>query len=542
MSDPIAEREASLRRLADTRWPLLIVGGGIVGTGALLDAASRGIGAACIEQEDLAVGTSSRSSRLIHGGLRYLERMEIRLVREALAERGRLLRLAPHLVTLQPFLFPLYGPPVLPRLFYGAGLTFYDLLGAAADGGRSRHLGRGATLADAPALRPGGLRGAIRYHDGVEDDARLVIAVARTAIRQGATLATRVRATGLLTGTDGKVAGIRAVDRETGRELEIRADAVLDATGVWMGRTDAPLGGSRVPIVPSRGTHLIVPRERIAAAGGVTLRIPGKVLFLIPWPGSWIIGTTDEPDSGPPDHPAPTHHEVRNLLETVNRFLDVDLGEKDVLGTYTGLRPLVGAPGAGGTVRVSREHRIGREENGLTRISGGKYTTYRLMAEQAVDAALPGGAARSGTAGLRLVGALTPAEMGPLADRIAAETGLDRARCAMLVARHGTEAPEVVALGRSLGLLRPLGGSLHLEAEVAWAVREELAGSIEDILSRRMRLSMLLADRGAAIADRVDEIAGAELGWDVAGRGERVASYLAAARREHDLPSPEARG
>lgn len=540
MSTVAAEREATLRRLADTPWPLLIVGGGIVGTGALLDATSRGIGAACIEQEDLAVGTSSRSSRLIHGGLRYLERMEIRLVREALTERGRLLRLAPHLVTLEPFLFPLYGPPLLPRLFYGAGLTLYDLLGAAADGGRSRHLGRDATLADSPALRPERLRGAIRYHDGVEDDARLVIAVARTAIRRGATLATQVRATGLLTTADGRVAGIRAEDRATGRELEIRANAVLDATGVWMGRADAPLGGSRVPVVPSRGSHLIVPRERIAASGGITLRIPGKVLFLIPWPGAWIIGTTDEPDAGPPDHPTPTHREIRAILETVNRFLDVDLSERDVLGTYTGLRPLVGAPGAGGTVRVSREHRIGREENGLTRISGGKYTTYRLMAEQAVDAALGGGTRRSGTATLALVGALDPAGGEALVDRLVRATGLDRERCLALVARHGTEAPDVIALGSSLGLLRPLGATPHLEAEVAWAVREELAGSIEDILSRRMRLAMLLPDRGASIADRVDEIAGAELGWDPAGRAARISTYLAAARREHDLPRAEA--
>ncbi len=532
-------RAATLRALTDRTHPLLVIGGGVVGTGALLDAASRGIGAALLEQDDLSAGTSSRSSRLIHGGLRYLERLEIRLVREALAERSRLLRLAPHLVRLEPFLFPLYGPPLATRAFYGAGILLYDVLGSARDGGRARHLGRGATLREVPALRPDRLRGSIIYHDGVEDDARLVIAVARTAEARGALVATRVRATGLLTGRDGRVAGVRALDRESGAELEIRADAVLDATGVWMGRTDAPLGGSSVPVLPSRGTHILVPRERITAPGGVTLRVPGKVLFLIPWGDAWIIGTTDEPDAGPPERPAPTGHEVRAILDAVNATFDLGLRREEILGTYTGLRPLVGTPGAGTTVRVSREHRVGREANGLVRISGGKYTTYRVMAEDAVDAVLAGseGAAMaSGTADLPLVGAAGKTELAALVSRLGAEPGLDAASAAHLVGRHGAEAAAVVALGREHDLIRPLGATGHLEAEVLWGVRAEHARSLDDILARRMRLAMRLPDRGAAIAARVDAIAGAELGWDPAGREARIADYLAGARREHDVP------
>lgn len=530
-------RAAALARLADERIPLLVIGGGIVGTGALLDATSRGIPAALIEQDDLAAGTSSRSSRLIHGGLRYLERYEFGLVRQALAERSRLLRLAPHLVRLEPFHFPIYGRPVVSRAFYGAGLVLYDLLGASRDGGRSRHLGRRATLRDVPRLRAGGLQGSVVYHDGVEDDARLVIAVARTAIGRGATLATRVRATGLLTDARGRVAGVRATDLESGTPLEIRADAVLDATGVWAGRADSPLGGSSVPLVPSRGSHVVVPRDRIEAPGGVTLRVPGKVLFLIPWPGAWLIGTTDEPDAGPPDRPVPTAHEVDAILAAVNATLDVGLTRADLLGAWTGLRPLVGTPGSGGTVAVSREHRVAREENGLTRVSGGKYTTYRVMAEDAVGAALGTGSRPSATAELPLVGA-GPAEELERVRRRAEDAGLAPAIAAALVDRHGTEADAVVALGRELDLLRPLtAASTALEAEVAWGVRHELARSLDDLLARRMRLAMLLPDRGASIAERVDEIAGGLLGWDAAGRPDRVGAYLAGARREHDVPA-----
>jgi glycerol-3-phosphate dehydrogenase len=537
MSTPDEQRGADLRRLADDRWDLVIVGGGIVGVGALLDATSRGLKAALIEQDDIAVGTSSRSSRLIHGGLRYLEHYEFHLVREALRERSRLLRLAPHLVTLAPFLFPIYGLPLVNRVFYGAGLTLYDLLGAARDGGRSRHLSANGVAKLAPMIRREGLRGGIVYHDGVEDDARLALAVVRTAIAAGGTAVTRVRAMTLLKDAAGTAAGVAAEDRETGQVLEIRANAVLDATGVWAGRTDAPLGGSSVPLVPSRGSHIVVPRSRIPVETAVTLRVPKKVLFMIPWPGAWLIGTTDIPDTGPADRPSPTDAEITEILDAVNHTLAVDLTRDDIVGAYTGLRPLVGSPGAGNTVAVSREHKVRREDSGLARVSGGKYTTYRVMAEDAVDTTLGAGVAPSGTAELSLVGAAPRDALARLSDRLARETGLPRDVTRQLVDRHGTEAETVIALGRELDLVRTLGpGIPQLEAEVAWAARHELARSLDDILSRRMRLSMLLPDRGASIAARVDAIAGAELGWDAAGADTRVAEYLAGARREYDVP------
>ena len=423
---PMTTRATALARLADEDWDVVVIGGGIVGSGVLLDAVSRGLRAALVEQDDLAVGTSSRSSRLIHGGVRYLEDMRLQLVREALAERSRLMTLAPHLVHLERFLFPVYGWPIVHRAMYSAGLTLYDLLGAARDGGRAHHLGAGAVAELIPSIVRHRLRGGVTYSDGVEDDARYSIAVARTAIAKGATVVTRTRATGLLTADDGRVNGLTVRDLIGGEELAVRASRVIDATGVWLGHPEARLGGSTMKLVPSRGSHLLFERDRIPMRTGLTLKIPGRVLFVIPSPGAWIVGTTDEPDAGSPDRPAPTGHEVDHILETVNGVLALDLSRKDALGAYAGLRPLVGAPG-GDTARISREHTIHREASGLVRVSGGKYTTYRLMARDAVDMALEGRdpAPRSSTAGLALLGAAPRDELDRLASELAAEDGLD---------------------------------------------------------------------------------------------------------------------
>jgi glycerol-3-phosphate dehydrogenase len=537
-SGPLTARGEALRRLADERWDLVVIGGGIVGSGVLLDAASRGLRAALVEQDDLAVGTSSRSSRLIHGGLRYLEDLRFHLVREALAERSRLLELAPHLVHLERFLFPVYGWPAVHRLYYGAGLTMYDLLGAARDGGRARHLSAGAVRELIPPIRRARLRGGITYTDGVEDDARFSLAVARTAIGLGATAVTRARATAILGGPAGRLAGLRVHDAMDGADIEVRSERVIDATGVWLGHPAARLGGSTMKLVPSRGTHLLFERSRLPLEIGMTLRIPGRVLFIIPFPGAWVVGTTDEPDSGPPDRPAPTRHEVAHILENVNRVLDLDLRAEDAIGAFAGLRPLVGVPG-GDTARVSREHTIHREASGLVRVSGGKYTTYRLMARDAVDVALEDGAGAapaSRTAGQPLVGAATRADLDAAAREVTS-AGMEPALSMALVARHGTEVRDVVRLGRELGLLAPLAEDVpFLEAEVAWAVRAELALGLDDVLSRRMRLSMARRDRAASLAPRVAAIMGAELGWDGRRQAEEVAGYLATARREYDVP------
>ena len=539
MTDPPLEaRRQALGRLADEPWDVLIIGGGIVGSGALLDATSRGLRAALVEQDDLAVGTSSRSSRLIHGGLRYLEDFRLQLVREALAERSRLLQLAPHLVKLERFLFPVYGWPLVHRAFMGAGLTLYDLLGAARDGGRAHHLGAGAVAELIPVIKRERLRGGVTYSDGVEDDARYSIAVARTAIEHGATVVTRARATDVRTDDGGTITGVVVQDLLGGDAIEVHSRKVVDATGVWLGHPEARLGGSTMKLVPSRGTHLVFERARLPLKVGMTLRVPGRVVFVIPHPGVWIVGTTDVADDGAPDRPVPTRDEVDEILENVNHVLDADLRREDAVGAFAGLRPLVGAPG-GDTARVSREHTIHRERSGLVRVSGGKYTTYRLMARDAVDFAFEGEAQvpPSTTAEMSLLGAAPRERLDRLATELAQETGLGGSRMAALVERHGLQAREVVELGREADLLRPLADDrTELEAEVAWAVERELALSLDDILSRRMRLSMSRRDRGASLAPRVAGIVGARLGWDDERQAAEVAQYLETAHREYDVP------
>ncbi len=534
-------RAADVSTLTGETWDLVIVGGGIVGTGALLDAVSRGMRVALIEQDDIAAGTSSRSSRLIHGGLRYLEQFRFGLVRQALAERSRLLDLAPHLVRIEPLLFPIYGTPYLSKAFYDIGLTLYDVLGARHDGGWHRRLSKSATLDMAPTLRQEGLRGGLVYHDGVEDDARFTLAVARTAVAAGAVAATRVRATGVRTDPrSGVLDTLLATDLLTGTDLEIRTRSVVDATGVWAAEADHPLGSGATRILPSRGAHLVVPRERIPNKAGLTIRVPGKIVFLVPWPDHWLIGTTDAPFEGPAEHPAAGGWEVRHLLDTVNATMDVDLTRADVVGTFAGLRPLI-APSDGSTVKASREHRVTVESNGVVRIAGGKYTTYRVMASDVIDAVLGGEAkARpSRTSDWRLIGAAdadTRAQLVAELMTIPAMAALGADVAVRLVDRHGTEAPGVVALGADLGLLhRLVPDRVFLEAEIAWAVRHESALSLDDALARRTRLAQELPDRGAAVAPRVAAIMGADLGWGETRQAREVEQYLATARREFSV-------
>jgi glycerol-3-phosphate dehydrogenase len=535
---PLDVRRASLETLADVRFDVLVVGGGIVGSGVVLDAVSRGLKAALVEAGDIGSGTSSRSSRLIHGGLRYLEQFQYGLVHEALAERSRLLRLAPHLVRLEPFLFPIYGWPLAHRVFYGTGMTLYDVLGSRREGGWARHLGREATLDWTPSLRKAGLRGSIVYHDGVEDDARYTLAVARTAIAAGAVVATRTRAMSWIDEGE-RVRGVIVRDLLSQTEFAVRADTVVDATGVWAAQPEAALG-SAGSVRPSRGAHLVVARDRIPSRCGLTIRVPGKVVFLVPWPGHWLIGTTDEAYAGRPEAVTATSADLAELLETVNRTLDVDLTRDDVLGTYAGLRPLAVDPRhSGPTVKASREHRVTRERDGLVRVSGGKFTTYRVMAADTIDAVL-GPRARdlaSQTAELPLVGAAPQGELDGLVTRLT-DGDMPRSQAAALVRRHGTEAADIAELGRREDMTSPVSADTDLlEAEVAWAVRSELALTIDDILSRRVRVAQERPDRGGTAARRVAELLGAELGWDTARQRQEVERYLAAAHREFDVPA-----
>jgi glycerol-3-phosphate dehydrogenase len=544
-SDPpaVAQRRAALHALASETFDVLVVGGGVVGAGVLLDAASRGLRAALIEQTDIGAGTSSRSSRLIHGGLRYLEQLRFGLVAEALDERARLLRLAPHLVRLEPFLFPIYGLPLIHQGFYGSGIFLYDLLGSRHGAGFARHMRPAAAREFAPQLRPEGLQAGILYHDGVEDDARFALAVARTAIDTGpgAVVATRVRGEAALV-EGGRAIGVRARDLVSGAEFDVRATRVIDATGAWAAQAEeggASAGGQSPRVIPSRGAHIVIRRDRLEARGGMTLRIPGRVVFIIPWPDRWIIGTTDHPDPRPPERPTATDADVDELLDVVNQRLDIGLSRDDILATYAGLRPLVGNVGRS-TVKASREHRVSTDEAGIVRIGGGKYTTYRVMARDTVDAALGGDEAKrrpSGTAELPLVGAAQIPALGLLATSLARQTGLADAVALRLVDRHGARAAEVVALGRQLDLLRPLAPDVdHLEAEVAWAARDELAGSLDDVLARRMRLAQERSDHGGAVAPRVAAILGTELGWDVTRQAAEIRAYVLSSAVEFGVP------
>jgi glycerol-3-phosphate dehydrogenase len=541
-SPVLAARTSDIDRLTSGTWDVVIVGGGIVGSGALLDAASRGMRAALIEQDDIAAGTSSRSSRLIHGGLRYLEQFRFGLVRQALSERGRLLDLAPNLVRLEPLLFPIYGTPFVSKAFYDAGLTLYDILGARHDGGWHRRVSKADTLELAPTLRQDGLRGGLVYHDGVEDDARFTLAVARTAEAAGAVAVTRVRATGVQADPrSGVLNAVRATDLTTGADFEIRTATVVDATGVWAAEPDHPFSGGSMTLLPSRGAHLVVPRARIPNQVGLTIRVPGKIVFLVPWPDHWLIGTTDAPFDGPPERPAAAAWEIQHLIDTVNEAMDVGLTRADVVGTYAGLRPLI-APSDGSTVKASREHRVTIGSNGVVRIGGGKYTTYRVMARDVIDAVLGPTQAKgrpSRTADWRLIGAADATARAQIVAElmtIPEVAGLGPNAAVRLVARHGTEAPGVVALGADLGLLRPIvDGRAFLEAEIAWAVRHEHALSLDDALSRRTRLTQELPDRGAGVAARVAAIMGADLAWGETRQAREVESFLETARREFSV-------
>ncbi|MEO6206990.1 MAG: glycerol-3-phosphate dehydrogenase C-terminal domain-containing protein, partial [Candidatus Limnocylindrales bacterium] len=412
------------------------------------------------------------------------------------------------------------------------------------DGGWHRRLDASETLAIAPSLRPERLRGGLLYHDGMEDDARYVMAVLRTALAAdpAPVAVTRMRATGLHTDRSGVLHALAARDDLTGSDHEIRTRSVIDATGVWGADPDHPFPSPSMDILPSRGAHLVVPRERIPATAGMTIRVPGRIVFLVPWPDHWLIGTTDARFDGAPDRPAAAAWEVDQLLAGVNASLDVDLTRDDVVGTYAGLRPLV-APSGGSTVKASREHRVAIQPNGVIRISGGKYTTYRVMAREVIDAGLGPDAARarpSVTAEHRLVGAADRPALDRLVAELSTIPGIAVAHpqaAARLVARHGTHAAAVAGLGGELDLLRPLvAGRPFLEAEVAWAVRHEFALSLDDVLSRRLRLSPELADRGQVVAPRVAAIMARELGWGVTRQELEVERYLTSARREYAVP------
>ena len=546
-----ARRRADRARLAEEVVDVLVIGGGVTGAGAALDAASRGLTVGLLEARDWAAGTSSRSSKLIHGGLRYLEQLAFPLVHEALQERSRLIRtIAPHLVTPLPFLLPLTSP-VWQRAYFGAGVALYDVLGAAFGADRGipahRHLSRRGTLAAFPGLRPDAVRGAIRYWDAQVDDARHTLAVVRTAAGYGARVLSSARVVGLLRdgeGPDAPVVGARVADLADGSSFSVRARSVIAATGVWSDDVGSMLGDSApsLRVRASKGVHLVVPRDAIAGgagmpADGLILRTATSVLFVIPWGDHWIVGTTDTPWRLDRAHPAACSADIDYLLEQVNRVLLRPIASDQVVGVYAGLRPLL-AGESDETSRLSREHAVVSPVPGLVLVAGGKYTTYRVMAEDAVDAAAAGlpGVPPSRTAHLPLVGAHRWTEVAGAAAALAEEHGLDAEVVRRLLRRHGDRVVDVLELVRqdpSLG--EPLPGAAgYLTAEVVHAVRAEGALHLDDVLTRRTRISIETPHRGVASAPAVAELMRGVLGWDDERTGREVEHYRArvAAERE----------
>jgi glycerol-3-phosphate dehydrogenase len=542
-------RREDRARLTDEVVDVLVIGGGVTGAGAALDAASRGLSVALLEARDWAAGTSSRSSKLIHGGLRYLEQLAFPLVHEALQERARLVQtIAPHLVTPLPFLLPLTAP-AWQRAYYGAGVALYDVLGAALAADREipthRHLTRRATLAAFPGLRPDVVRGAIRYWDAQVDDARHTLAVVRTAAGYGARVLSGARVVGLLRDGDGAAApvvGVRVADLTDGSSFAVRARSVVAATGVWSDDIGAMLGESApsLRVRASKGVHLVVPRSAIDgpdAPTGLILRTTTSVLFVIPWGEHWIIGTTDTPWKLDRAHPAASSADIGYLLDQVNRVLTRPVAAESIQGVYAGLRPLL-AGESDETSRLSREHAVVTPVPGLVLVAGGKYTTYRVMAADAVDAAAAGlpGVPPSRTARLPLVGARGWEAVRSRAGELAADAGLPEASVLRLLHRHGDQVTAVMDLVRDDPALgRPLDGAPdYLAAEVVHAVAAEGALHLDDVLTRRTRVSIETAHRGVESAPAVASLMAGVLGWDAERTAREVEHYTArvAAERE----------
>ncbi len=533
-----SSRSAAIEQLASSRehaeLDILVIGGGVVGSGSALDAVTRGLTTGLIEARDFASGTSSRSSKLVHGGLRYLEMLDFRLVREALQERGLLLtRLAPHLVRPVPFLYPLTHP-VWERPYVEAGLTLYDTmargLGTAAGMPWHQHLTRRGALKIAPALKKSSLTGAVQYYDAKVDDARHTMELARTAASYGAHVASRVAAVGFLRQGE-RVTGVQAVDKVTGREFQIHARQVVNATGVWTDETQAMIGErGQFHVRASKGIHLVVPRDRIHSTSGIILRTEKSVLFVVPWGRHWIIGTTDTDWRLDKAHPAATSADIEYLLDHVNRFLTTRLTQADVEGVYAGLRPLL-AGESEETSKLSREHVVAHPAPGLVVVAGGKYTTYRVMARDAIDEAaraMGGSVPESTTQHIPMVGAVGYQAAWNRRAAMAREGGLHVERVEKMLLRHGVLTSEVIDLiARQPDLKEPLpGGEDYLKAEIVYAASHEGALHLDDILARRTRLSIESWDRAVGAARPAAELVAPILGWDAATTDNEVEHYL----------------
>jgi glycerol-3-phosphate dehydrogenase len=515
------DRAAMLDRLRHERFDVLVIGGGITGVGTALDAASRGLKAALVERDDFASGTSSKSSKLIHGGLRYLQQGDIRLVYEALAERQRLRHNAPHLVRILPFMIPILTRDgvmnaKLARAF-GSALWMYDLTGGARIGKLHRRLKKDEALAHMPTLPAERLASAYLYYDAQADDARLCLTVARTAAEHGAATLNGAKVVGLRKERD-RITGARvAVD---GDEIDVAATVVVNAAGVWADDVRA-LDEATHPnsIRPAKGIHLTVPWEKARNDIAVVIPVPKdkRSLFVVPWGDFTYVGTTDTDYDGPIDDPQCTRDDLEYVLRALNASVTTGVTEADVTGTWAGLRPLVKSAPSGRTADLSRQHKVAVSPAGLVSVTGGKLTTYRRMAADAVDTVMErlDRRGRSKTKRLRLLGG----------DGYVEPTGTER--LSHLRRRYGTLAVDVEALiGADPSLAAPLvPGLSYVAAEAVYAARHEMARSVDDVLSRRTRARLLDRAASGEAAPAVARLLAPELGWDDDETARQVAVY-----------------
>ena len=513
-------RSDMLARLDDRRhpWDIVIIGGGATGVGIAVDAASRGYEVLLLEQHDFGKGTSSRSTKLVHGGVRYLEQGNISLVMEALKERGLLRQNAPHLVSNLAFIVPNYDWWEAP--FYGLGLKVYNALAGKYGFGSSEILSREETLARLPTIKTDGLRGGVVYYDGQFDDARLLINLVRTAADQGAVLANYVGVVGITKGADGFVDGVVAADRESGREWTVKGRVVINATGPFsdsvrrLAEPDAPK-----LIAPSQGIHLVFDQSFLP--GDAAIMVPhtsdGRVMFAIPWHGHTLVGTTDTPIATPTLEPLPMEEEIEFILETSARYLHKPPTRADVLSVFVGIRPLVKSGDGKLTAALSRDHTIHIDASGLLTTTGGKWTTYRNMAEHTVDQAADLGRLPERPCVTRT---LNVHGFHPNSERFGA------------LSVYGSDAQAIQDLTRATPLLaNPLHGRLpYIGAEVVWAVRSEMARTVEDVLARRTRALFLNARAAEAMAPEVARLMAGELGWDASRQATEAAAFTTVAK------------
>lgn len=534
-------REEALQEMSNGQTlDVLVVGGGVTGAGIALDAATRGLKVGIVEAQDWSSGTSSRSSKLVHGGLRYLYQLNFALVAESLRERGLLLtQNAPHLVKAQPLLWPL-KIPVIERMYSAVGVGMYDAIAQVAHRGSvptQRHHTKKTSLELSPALKPSALNGSIVYYDARVDDSRLVITLVRSAVRYGAYAASRTQLVGIKKDDGGHVSGAELEDLETGKRYQVKTRSIINATGVWTEKTQA-LGGSTggLKVLASKGIHLVVPKDRIKSKVGLFLRTEKSVLFIIPWKRYWIIGTTDTKYHQDLRDPVADKEDIEYLLAHANSVLRTPLTEDDILGTFAGLRPLL-QPGtldgdAAKSTKVSREHTVTEAIPGLTVIAGGKLTSYRQMAEDAVDFTI--GEKRSKerpcvTAETPLQGADGYHALWNRRGNIADESGLTVDQVEDLLDRYGSDISVVLD---SIKERPDLGERLaaapeYLRADVAFGVSHEGALHLEDILLHRVRLVYEKRDAGLAAVPEIADLMAEMLGWDKKTKQKEIDQYKA---------------